>query len=456
MGETPLVAAHRLVDEALGGLAAAAGTASDEELVSLLVICEGASRRLEQMSVAVIGALTRRGVFAERGYRTVALALCDLLGFDRAEARRRVVAAEQIGERVGLDGQPLAPRLPATSTAFAGGRMGLRHLDVIARLLASPAATRLAPQVWAGVEEKLAERAPEYPPSELQTWGARLIELLDQDGAEPDDRDREPVNELFFTRHRGGTGGSIKGRVEDAAAFDTIATLLDAQTAPRDPDDHRSLPQRQADALAEVCRYVLDHGDQVPKVGGHRPHLNVHVQLADLESRCAGAVLDYGGIPTPASLRALACDARVILVVLGGAGQPLDIGRATRTIPDGLRRAVAARDGGCAHTGCRRPAAWCQVHHIVEWQHGGDTAIHNCVMLCAFHHRLLHGASGWTVRMKYGRPEFIPPPWIDPDQTPRRRPTPAARPPMLDPPEPLTECGMPLNEQSPSKAALRP
>ena len=70
VSESRLVSAHRLVEEALGGLAAAAETASDDELVSLLAVCEGASRRLEQLSVAAIGALCRRGVFAERGYRT--------------------------------------------------------------------------------------------------------------------------------------------------------------------------------------------------------------------------------------------------------------------------------------------------------------------------------------------------------------------------------------------------
>ena len=51
----------------------------------------------------------------------------------------------------------------------------------------------------------------------------------------------------------------------------------------------------------------------------------------------------------------LCCDAAVVPIVMNGQGQPLDVGRITRTIPDGLRRAVAARDRGCAHPGCGRP-----------------------------------------------------------------------------------------------------
>ena len=121
----------------------------------------------------------------------------------------------------------------------------------------------------------------------------------------------------------------------------------------------------------------------------------------------------------------LACDAAVVPIVLGGNSQPLDVGRATRTIPDGLRRAVAARAGGCEYPGCGRPPSWCEVHHVISWQDGGPTAIHNCVMVCRVHHRLLHH-SEWIVRLRDGFPEFIPPAWIDPQQQPRAAPRPHA------------------------------
>ncbi len=114
--------------------------------------------------------------------------MADLLGWERFEARRRVVAAEQVVPRVGLDGAVLPARLPATGAAFAAGRAGLRHVHAVAAVLASRSAQRLTPERWAGPEEQLAARAGEYTPSELQAWGAALVEVLDQDGAEPDDR----------------------------------------------------------------------------------------------------------------------------------------------------------------------------------------------------------------------------------------------------------------------------
>ena len=150
--------------------------------------------------------------------------------------------------------------------------------------------------------------------------------------------------------------------------------------------------------------------------------MSVIIGLADLEARARAAMLDFGGILTPAQLRLLACDARVVPVVMNGIPQPLDVGRATRVIPDGLRRAVIARDRGCAHAGCQRPPSWSEIHHIVPWEEGGETSLANCVMLCRFHHRLMH-RPGWIVRIRDGRPEFIPPKWIDYEQRPRRQPT---------------------------------
>jgi HNH endonuclease len=115
----------------------------------------------------------------------------------------------------------------------------------------------------------------------------------------------------------------------------------------------------------------------------------------------------------------LCCDARVVPVVLGGKGQPLDVGRATRVIPDGLRRAIAARDRGCAR--CGRPSSWCEIHHVVPWELGGETSLANCAMLCKSCHRLVHHG-GWDVRISDGIPEFLPPPWLDHQRKPRRRP----------------------------------
>ncbi|HEY0812916.1 MAG TPA: DUF222 domain-containing protein [Pseudonocardia sp.] len=420
MSESRVAHAYRLLAVGLAALEEAAGaTATDDELDAVLTVSEGVNRRIDRIVVGAVADLDRRGTFAGRGYRNTTTALADLLRWDRGEARRRVIAAEQARPRTGLDGAPLPAHLPRTAEVFAAGATSLRHVDVVARLLATPAARRLAPQVWAGAEAELAAKSGDYTPMELLEWGTRLIDTLDEDGPEPGD-EPEPVNELHLTRHRGRPGGVLKGHFDDAAMFDAIAAAVDAPSRPVDADERRTSPQRQAEALADACGYVLDHGN-LPQCGGARPHLNVHVQLADLANRARAACLDFGGRLSPASLRMLCCDAAVIPIVLNGRGQPVDVGRLTRVIPDGLRRAVVARDRGCAR--CGRPPSWCEAHHIIPWEHGGPTALGNLVLLCRACHRLVHHA-GWDVVLVSGAPEFYPPTWVDPQRRPRRRPPP--------------------------------
>ena len=312
----------------------------------------------------------------------------------------------------------LPARLPPTAEVFAQGRAGLRHVEVIARVLGRSATGRLSPQQSAGAEAQLAvSEAEMYTPVELQNWGKALVELLDQDGAEPDDRPPAQVNELFLTRLPDG-GGKIKGRFDDAAMFDAIAAVIDAHAKPLNCDDDRSAGERQAAALADVCGYMLDHGD-VPECGGHRPRINVLIRLEDLENRARAGCLDFGGSVAPESLRMLCCDAAVVPIVMNGKGQPLDVGRATRTIPDGLRRAVAARDRGCAHPGCGRPMSWAEIHHIREWERGGEQIRQPRGSLPRpSPPDPLHGMARTDPRRAT---ELIPPPWIDPARSPRRR-----------------------------------
>jgi Domain of unknown function (DUF222) len=166
--------AHRLLTEAVQALAeaTAVGATTDAELLSALTVSEGTSRRLDRLMVDTVAVLQRRGAFAERGYKSTAGALSDLLGWERFEARRLVNAADHVSPRIGLDGTELPPLLPATAAAFAAGGVGIRHVDVIAKLLNSPSARRLDPDAWAGAEAVLAEKAGDYTPTQLQSWGA--------------------------------------------------------------------------------------------------------------------------------------------------------------------------------------------------------------------------------------------------------------------------------------------
>jgi Domain of unknown function (DUF222)/HNH endonuclease len=79
--------------------------------------------------------------------------------------------------------------------------------------------------------------------------------------------------------------------------------------------------------------------------------------------------------------------------------QVLDIGIPTEIIPAHLRRAVVVRDKHCSFPGCFRPAAACQVHHIVPLAEGGPTSLGNCALLCPFHHLIAIHRWGWQFRL---------------------------------------------------------
>jgi hypothetical protein len=77
-------------------------------------------------------------------------------------------------------------------------------------------------------------------------------------------------------------------------------------------------------------------------------------------------------------------------------GEPLNVGRKTRSIPTALHRALRARDRGCRFPGCTHQR-FVDGHHIVHWADGGETSLGNLVSLCRRHHRLVH-EGGYSVR----------------------------------------------------------
>src|SRR3989442_1644845 len=71
-------------------------------------------------------------------------------------------------------------------------------------------------------------------------------------------------------------------------------------------------------------------------------------------------------------------------------------------------RAVGVRDRGCRFPGCDRRGNWSSPHPIVAWKRGGPTHLANELLLCSYHHRLVH-EGGWQV-IKAGREfRFLPP-----------------------------------------------
>lgn len=99
---------------------------------------------------------------------------------------------------------------------------------------------------------------------------------------------------------------------------------------------------------------------------------------------------DDGTVLPPAIIERIACNPILDRLISSGQGEILNYQRLLRLVPPRLRRAIIARDRTCVIPGCGRPHQWTDIHHIIPWQHGGETSTNNCVLLCRYHHTMVH------------------------------------------------------------------
>lgn len=393
---------------------------STDELLHAMSKIETRRRQDYALSLEMLSELTIRNVTAETGYPSLAVLLRDVLRLGTGEVRRRLRHMAAVTETPLVSGGALPAALPVTAAALRDGLLGTEHVDVITRTLGDlPAHVPAADRDEA--ERIMVDAARGMDGGALTRVGHRVREWLDQDGTPPDDRElAEPVNELHLTTRANGRT-AVRGDFDPEASA-LLRAVLSPLAAPRPGSDTgpdpRSTAERQGDALVEALRLTADSGT-LPSEAGEKPHLLVTIPLQALRSGIGQATLHGAGQIDARAARRIACDAKIIPVVLGSRSEPLDLGRAAYTVTAALRRALILRDGGCAFPSCHRSYRWCDAHHVRHWADGGPTDLNNLTLLCGQHHRIMHH-SDWRCAIRHGRPEFAPPPFIDATRTPRR------------------------------------
>ncbi|UUY03493.1 HNH endonuclease [Svornostia abyssi] len=194
--------------------------------------------------------------------------------------------------------------------------------------------------------------------------------------------------------------GALLMKAVELVAEQLRADACEEDAIPESASAEAPVPARarHADALAVLADQALA-AQQHGRTGGDRVQLVVRVDAdalaGDADDAAGCCELDGGPPLARATTRRLACDASVVRMVERD-GEPLSVGRKTRSIPPALRRALRARDGGCRFPGCAHDR-FVDAHHIEHWADGGATELKNLVHLCTHHHRLLH-EGGFTVR----------------------------------------------------------
>ncbi|MGH2572457.1 MAG: DUF222 domain-containing protein [Actinomycetota bacterium] len=173
-----------------------------------------------------------------------------------------------------------------------------------------------------------------------------------------------------------------------ARALERLADQLPVMPGEEEP---HYVDARRADALVALCSARIAE-DADPD----RATVVVHAQIESLLSDHRGAEIEGGPLIHPETARRLLCDGRMQLVIEDEEGQPVRLGRTSREPTAWMLRQLKYRDQECRFPGCgaRR---FTQAHHIVWWERGGATDLDNLVLVCSFHHRLVH-EYGWAVR----------------------------------------------------------
>jgi len=171
------------------------------------------------------------------------------------------------------------------------------------------------------------------------------------------------------------------------AAIEQVAARIPEMPGEEGPF-HRD--RRRADALVAIC---TGQTGETPV----RPTVVIHAQERGLLRGSGGAELEAGPVLHPETVRRLACTASIQEVVEDPNGEAVAFGRTRRVPSVSQTRQVRYRDGGCVFPGCGT-TAFTEVHHVRFWSRGGTTDLDNLVLICSFHHRLVHEQGWWFTR----------------------------------------------------------
>jgi Domain of unknown function (DUF222) len=241
----------------------------------------------------------------------------------------------------------------------------------------------------------LTELAVQSDVSAVRTAGRHLRFVTDPDGSFREAEQQYERRHLTLSPLLDGMT-AVEGLLDPESA-PLLSAALEPFLVPQGPEDLRSAAQRRADGLVEIVRAACDHR-LLPEIAAERPHLHV---MWPAQSGAAVVLPQAPGgdaLLHPVAVGRVACDASVVRVLLSPDGVPVELGRSVRLFSSAQRRLLALRDAGCRFPGCDRPPAFTDAHHVQSWLDGGRTDVINGLLLCRFHHRLVH-EGGWTIHV---------------------------------------------------------
>ncbi len=342
---------------------------SDDELLEAIDASHREVSRAHRALLADVAEVDRRALWRGSGARDMAHWLSMRQGISQWKARRWIAAAHALEHLTDL------------ARALSSGDLGIDKVVELARF--ADFETEAGLITWAKYVSAAAVRRK----ADLEV--RRAID---------DVRQAERARYLNWWYLDDGNRFGMEAELP-AAQGAVVARALQrvTDTLPSMPgeEDPSFADARRADALVALCsaRIAVDADPD-------RATVVVHARLGDLVGTDGAAEIEGGGRLHPETARRLLCDARVQTVLEDERGEPLRLGRLTREPSAAMMRQLRYRDVECRFPGCgaRR---FTQAHHVVWWGDGGQTDLDNLVLVCFFHHRLVH-EHGWRVQRDAG------------------------------------------------------
>ncbi len=407
----------------------------EDEITTLAANINAATYRL----LVLIAEFEQRRAWRGWGYKSCAHWLNVRCGIGLAAARDRVRVACALRQ------------LPKISTAFAEGKLSFskaremtrvahtENEDYLLMIAEHGSAQHVAELVrkYRGVERREASRKAMTQQHErvfTHYWsedGCLVFNgrLPPEQGAVFLQAMQTAVEQIEFVDEE----AELKEGLENATAVASLLSEHQQELLEEQRNKKVNGPRQRADALS----LMADHFLQSPERDGQPAdcktadrfqvmvHVDVETLVDDVESPSVGAEhqhceMDNGTRLSVDSVKRLCCDSGLLAIHTDSSGNPLNIGRKTRSIPPAMRRALMVRDKGCVFPGCTcRSTRYVDGHHIKHWADGGETSLDNLASLCRAHHRLVHEGGFGLSRNNAGQLVFSRP---DGSELPARAP----------------------------------
>ena len=354
---------------------------SEPELSQRLVVLGQAESVISALKSKTLLALSERS-----GQGAARQAAVENLGASNSQARKELMDAQRLSKAAGA------------AEALQAGEIPADHAKLIARAASEGPVDETALVEAAKTEDfgRFTQTVRDHQ-SEQASDGGRSL------------RDRQLQRRNFAIRPAADGMYDVYGRF-DPEAGNRIEAALAAQErrirAQQDGATESTFGQRMADALEHlVCAEAENRRPQGTKLILTADWDQVSKQLTDAR------LLDGTPLTKAEALR-LACDADLLPSVFDTKFQTLDVGQKHRSATEAQRAALIIRDKHCI--GCGKSAVWCEAHHIVPWQRGGPTALHNLVLVCTACHHDIHDRN-WVVTKNPYTGKYQLQPMLDPD-----------------------------------------